>query len=281
MHGLHLLRDCGAADACAQGGAESSLCLTRNQTADSVHTDLCCPDHQIYEDDDVMAFLDILPIRQGHTLVVPKLHYARMQVVVVARNSLKSPLTDAWAALCLPLDLTCQTKHRPPSGELCRSLPGQSAEVCLHELNRLALAPIQFIQHHCRFSTAVDHPDFNVVSNVSQVPPPDAHLANPLVFHPLFQQGYAQVVHHVHYHIVPAPKLHALSYTQAKSGWSSTFARDELDDDEGEAVSKRIRDELEREKCGQVSGPIQTGRVGGSPVANGNGGGGNHNRSRM
>lgn len=29
----------------------------------------------VYEDDDVLAFLDINPVRKGHTLVIPKKHY--------------------------------------------------------------------------------------------------------------------------------------------------------------------------------------------------------------
>ncbi|KAH9179260.1 HIT-like protein [Lactarius sanguifluus] len=33
---------------------------------------------KIYEDDQVIAFLDILPLRPGHTLVVPKFHCARV-----------------------------------------------------------------------------------------------------------------------------------------------------------------------------------------------------------
>ncbi len=32
------------------------------------------PCHKIYEDDDVLAFLDIGPIVRGHTLVIPKRH---------------------------------------------------------------------------------------------------------------------------------------------------------------------------------------------------------------
>ena len=32
----------------------------------------------VYEDDDVIAFLDIFPINPGHTLVVPKQHAARL-----------------------------------------------------------------------------------------------------------------------------------------------------------------------------------------------------------
>lgn len=32
------------------------------------------PAHRVYEDDDVLAFLDIRPVSRGHTLVVPKAH---------------------------------------------------------------------------------------------------------------------------------------------------------------------------------------------------------------
>ena len=33
------------------------------------------PCHKIYEDDDVLAFLDISPVSKGHTLVLSKKHY--------------------------------------------------------------------------------------------------------------------------------------------------------------------------------------------------------------
>ena len=33
------------------------------------------PASQVYEDDRTMAFLDIRPINEGHTLVIPKKHY--------------------------------------------------------------------------------------------------------------------------------------------------------------------------------------------------------------
>ncbi|PIR93008.1 HIT family protein [Candidatus Falkowbacteria bacterium CG10_big_fil_rev_8_21_14_0_10_43_10] len=33
------------------------------------------PSYKVYEDDLIMAFLDINPINKGHTLVVPKEHY--------------------------------------------------------------------------------------------------------------------------------------------------------------------------------------------------------------
>lgn len=33
------------------------------------------PAHKIYEDDEVLAFLDVKPINPGHLLVIPKAHY--------------------------------------------------------------------------------------------------------------------------------------------------------------------------------------------------------------
>ena len=33
------------------------------------------PAYKVYEDDDVLVFLDIAPVNPGHTLVVPKKHY--------------------------------------------------------------------------------------------------------------------------------------------------------------------------------------------------------------
>ena len=33
------------------------------------------PAHRVYEDDHILAFLDLHPVRLGHTLVVPKAHH--------------------------------------------------------------------------------------------------------------------------------------------------------------------------------------------------------------
>ena len=33
----------------------------------------------LYEDDDTIAFLDAFPVAKGHTLVIPKQHYAKIQ----------------------------------------------------------------------------------------------------------------------------------------------------------------------------------------------------------
>lgn len=34
------------------------------------------PNYTVYEDDDFLAFLDIFPSHKGHTLIIPKKHYA-------------------------------------------------------------------------------------------------------------------------------------------------------------------------------------------------------------
>ncbi len=39
------------------------------------------PAHKVYEDEHVVAFLDIYPINPGHTLIVPKQHYERLEDV--------------------------------------------------------------------------------------------------------------------------------------------------------------------------------------------------------
>jgi len=36
------------------------------------------PCEKIYEDDNVLAFLDIGPLSEGHTLVIPKQHYTKI-----------------------------------------------------------------------------------------------------------------------------------------------------------------------------------------------------------
>ena len=36
------------------------------------------PCHRVFEDDDVLAFMDIQPVSEGHTLVIPKVHYENL-----------------------------------------------------------------------------------------------------------------------------------------------------------------------------------------------------------
>ncbi|MEK9182154.1 MAG: HIT domain-containing protein [Patescibacteria group bacterium] len=37
------------------------------------------PVAKIYEDDEILAFLDIKPVNHGHALVIPKKHYEKME----------------------------------------------------------------------------------------------------------------------------------------------------------------------------------------------------------
>ncbi|KAI9512459.1 HIT-like protein [Russula earlei] len=90
--------------------------------------------YRIYDDDHVIAFLDILPLRHGHTLVVPKIHCPRVS-----------------------------------------ELPPEYAASVGKAISKISNA----------LTKAVDNTALNVVCN----------------------QEYAQVVPHVHYHIVPAPRL--------------------------------------------------------------------------
>ncbi len=49
-----------------------------NKTRDCVFCKIIAgeiPAHKVYEDEYTYAFLDIVPIREGHTLVIPKKHY--------------------------------------------------------------------------------------------------------------------------------------------------------------------------------------------------------------
>jgi len=37
------------------------------------------PSYKVYENEDVIAFLDIAPVSHGHTLVIPKKHFKNME----------------------------------------------------------------------------------------------------------------------------------------------------------------------------------------------------------
>jgi histidine triad (HIT) family protein len=39
------------------------------------------PSYKVYEDKDVLAFLDINPVKDGHTLVIPKKHYPNLEEI--------------------------------------------------------------------------------------------------------------------------------------------------------------------------------------------------------
>jgi len=64
------------------------------------------PSTKVYEDDNVLAFLDISPGNKGHTLVVPKGHYQKLtdipaeelSAVMLIVQKLSQPVADAVGA---------------------------------------------------------------------------------------------------------------------------------------------------------------------------------------
>ncbi|POY70654.1 hypothetical protein BMF94_6360 [Rhodotorula taiwanensis] len=80
----------------------------------------------------------------------------------------------------------------------------------------------------CRaLGAALEQPDMNIVSN----------------------QGYAQVVPHVHFHLVPAPQ-HA--GRAPRRGGLTFLEREDLDDDTADLLADKIRTELAKEVRGRL-----------------------------
>ena len=42
------------------------------------------PAHRVYEDEQVLAFMDISPINHGHVLIIPKVHYSELRGIPLA-----------------------------------------------------------------------------------------------------------------------------------------------------------------------------------------------------
>ncbi|KAG7088614.1 hypothetical protein E1B28_012588 [Marasmius oreades] len=144
------------------------------------------PSSRVFENEKVVAFLDIMPLRPGHTLVVPKFHCPRVS-----------------------------------------ELPSEFAAAVGEAVSKIANA----------LTKALDHTALNVVCN----------------------QEYAQAVPHVHYHIIPAPKLGVskpeidtrtgtvrsrLPPTEREMHRMEFESRDELDEDEAKDLVERIRAHL-------------------------------------
>lgn len=147
------------------------------------------PSTKLYEDDEVIAILDILPLRPGHTLVIPKIHISRLS-----------------------------------------ELPPEIAAATGRTVSRVARA----------ITEATGNTGLNVVCN----------------------QEYAQAVPHVHYHIIPAPifdspTIEEPASTSKKPPRQSVVppsrremhqkeyeAREELDDDEAQALAQNVRARL-------------------------------------
>lgn len=56
----------------SEGGRREASCIFCRIVAGEI------PANKVYEDDRVLAFLDVGPLSQGHTLIIPKEHYARL-----------------------------------------------------------------------------------------------------------------------------------------------------------------------------------------------------------
>ncbi|MEX0885675.1 MAG: HIT family protein [Phycisphaeraceae bacterium] len=52
------------------------------------------PAHRVHEDDHVLAFLDVAPLSRGHVLIIPRVHYARL-------DEMPEALAGACAALAV------------------------------------------------------------------------------------------------------------------------------------------------------------------------------------
>lgn len=72
-----------------EGGPKDANCIFCKIVAGEI------PCFKIYEDDLIVSFLDIGPVVKGHTLVIPKGHYAHVMEVppeVLARVSSRLPM---------------------------------------------------------------------------------------------------------------------------------------------------------------------------------------------
>ena len=80
------------------------------------------PAYKVYEDSDVVAFLDIFPIHSGHTLVVPKKHCvdifdspdSELQNVIAAAKKIAPAVMKATKADGINIGMN----NRPASGQV-------------------------------------------------------------------------------------------------------------------------------------------------------------------
>ena len=72
------------------------------------------PAHKVYEDDTTLAFMDIMPRCDGHTLVIPK---------VAARNILDIA-PDQLADLMVKTQKVAIAAKSPTKGTVCRTIIG-------------------------------------------------------------------------------------------------------------------------------------------------------------
>jgi len=61
------------------------------------------PAHVLFEDDQVLAFLDIHPVRTGHTLIIPKTHYSYFEEMPAELMAHIATLAQRFARLMMTL----------------------------------------------------------------------------------------------------------------------------------------------------------------------------------
>ncbi|PIR98379.1 MAG: HIT family protein [Candidatus Colwellbacteria bacterium CG10_big_fil_rev_8_21_14_0_10_41_28] len=64
--------------------------------------------YKVYENEDTLAFLDINPSTQGHTMVIPKKHIPN---ILDLPDDLAGPIYNAVKKVALLLSETLETKH--------------------------------------------------------------------------------------------------------------------------------------------------------------------------
>ena len=84
------------------------------------------PAYRVYEDDDVVAFLDIHPVVRGHTLVVPKTHAKSLDVLPLktagALGRAVSRLGTTVAAATQSLGFLLLQNNQSCAGQVCGSI---------------------------------------------------------------------------------------------------------------------------------------------------------------
>ena len=61
------------------------------------------PSHVVFEDEQVLAFLDIHPVRTGHTLIIPKTHYSYFEEMPAELMAHIATLAQRLARLMMTL----------------------------------------------------------------------------------------------------------------------------------------------------------------------------------
>ena len=101
------------------------MAATKNNTAECIFCRIIeggLPAYKVYEDSNVLAFLDIFPIHPGHVLVVPKNHYtdifdtpeAELQKIIAAAKKISPAVMKATKADAINIGMN----NKPASGQV-------------------------------------------------------------------------------------------------------------------------------------------------------------------